>query len=378
MIYFDNAATTLMKPPNVSREVKRAVEQCGNPSRGGHKASLKASEIIYNCRNLAAKFFGIENAPEKVVFTNNATHSLNIAIKSLLHNGGRAVITGYEHNSVLRPLEEMKEKGVSYAIARSKPFEKEKMVKEISALIDASTTDCVIINHVSNVFGYELPLDEINRICVCKGIPLILDASQSAGCIDINASNLKSAAFICMPGHKMLFGPQGTGILLCCNDSNLYSLMQGGTGSESRKSSQPEYLPDIFESGTPNMPGIAGLYEGIKFLTDYTLDEIRKKEEHLLKYLLQELSVIKNINIYTGPEHYHPVLSFSFDSVDSETFCDLLAKEGICLRGGMHCAPIAHESAGTYKSGTVRASLSVFNTTREIKVFAEKISKMRL
>ena len=378
MIYFDNAATTLIKPHAVSRAVKRALEKCGNPSRGGHFASLCASEVLFNCRNLAADVFGLKNAPERVVFTNNATHSLNLAIKSILHDGGHAVVSGYEHNSVIRPLEEMKKSGVSYAIARSKPFEPDDMIKKISEQLSLRKTDCLIINHVSNVFGYELPVDKIDEICVRKGIPLILDASQSAGSIEIDVSSLRSAAFICMPGHKMLFGPQGTGILLCCNDKKLYSLIQGGTGSESRRSKQPDYLPDIFESGTPNMPGIAGLYQGIKFISDFTLKEIRKKEKYLLFFLLQELSAIKNIRIFTGEGHYHPVLSFSFDSADSETVCEMLAREGIALRGGMHCAPVAHESAGTYKSGTVRVSLSVFNDRREIKEFAEKLNKMHL
>ncbi|MBQ7625077.1 MAG: aminotransferase class V-fold PLP-dependent enzyme [Clostridia bacterium] len=375
MIYFDNAATTFPKPPAVTEAVVKALKEYANPGRGGHIPSNKAAEAIFNCRIAAAELFGIPSSPEKVVFTNNATHALNIAIKSILNKGGHAVISGYEHNSVIRPLESLRKAGVTYSVARSRPFDTEGALVAFKELINKEKPDCVIVNHVSNVYGNEMPVKEIDEICNSFNIPMIIDASQSAGSTMIDESKLKSAAYICMPGHKGLYGPHGTGILLCCKEDFLYSLIEGGTGSNSRSPFQPDYLPDVFESGTPNVSGIAGLSAGISFLKKNSVLAVKKHQNSLLKAAKEGLSAIKNVNIISSDTHTHGVLSFNLKNADSETVCEYLSDNGICVRGGLHCAPLAHECGGTVEKGTVRLSFSVFNTEKEIAKSVEKINR---
>ncbi len=376
MIYFDNAATTFPKPPAVRKTVEKALKEYANPGRGGHIPSMKAAEAVYECRKAVSGLFGLKNKPENVVFTNNATHALNIAIKSILKKGGHAVISGFEHNSVVRPLESLAGNGVTYARASSAPFDTDGAVRSFTTKIKEEKTDCVIINHLSNVYGNELPVYAIDRLCSEKNIPMIIDASQSAGSVEIDVSKLSGTAYICMPGHKGLYGPQGTGILLCCKDIFLYSIIEGGTGSNSRSLRQPDYLPDVFESGTPNVPGIAGLSAGIDFVKRNTVKEIKRYERELLLYLKECFSVIRGTNVITANDHSHGVFSFTLKDTDSEKVSDLLSKEGVCVRGGLHCAPLAHISGGTYVDGTVRVSFSVFNTKTEIRKFAEKISRI--
>lgn len=223
MIYLDNAATTLQKSASVWRAMAQAVESCGNPGRSGHRAAMRAAGIVYDCRCAVAELFGLAQ-PERVVFTLNATHALNIAIKSCLKDGGHAVISGYEHNSVVRPLEGME--GVTYTVARSPVFEPEAVCGAVAEAITAETR-CVILNHVSNVFGFVQPVEQVDALCRERGIPLVIDASQSAGTLPIKASALPGTAFVCMPGHKGLYGPQGTGLLICCKDIPLYSVLGG-------------------------------------------------------------------------------------------------------------------------------------------------------
>ena len=377
MIYFDNAATTLYKPPLVYKAVIKALREYANPGRSGHLPSIKAAECLFKCRIKASELFGLKNMPERVVFTNNATHALNIAIKSVMKDKKYALISGYEHNSVVRPLEKLKEGGALYSSINSSPFDEKEAAFAFEQKITENKPDCVIVNHVSNVYGNKMPIEEIDLLCDKYRIPWIVDASQSAGSEKIDASMLKSAAYICMPGHKGLFGPQGTGILLCCKEKYLYSIIEGGTGSESKKLSQPDYLPDVFESGTLNVPGISGLSAGLDFIIKNGVDEIALYQRDLLFRLKECLSVIKGLKLITSDNHDHPVLSFNFISIESEKVCAALFDEGVCLRGGFHCAPLAHQTGGTYETGTVRVSLSVFNTEKEIKDFAQKINKIR-
>ena len=253
MIYFDNAATTYPKPPSVIKAMNDALISCGNPGRGGHILGRNAEKIMYDCRVEAAELFGIDDET-KIVFTNNATHALNLAIKSTLHDGGHAVAGGYEHNSVIRPLEKME--NVEYDVAYSELFNEDDAFEKIASKI-RKDTKCIVLNHVSNVFGNELPIYRMDDLCYEKGMDLILDVSQSAGCEKINARDFKAVRFMCMPGHKGLYGPSGTGILVCCKEEKLYSIIEGGTGSLSSDFNQPDFLPDIFESGTQNFVGIA-------------------------------------------------------------------------------------------------------------------------
>ena len=373
MIYLDAAATTLQKPAAVRQAMARAMTECGNPGRSGHRAAMRAAQTVYDCRETAARFFGLTQ-PERVVFTMNATHGLNIAIHSLLHRGGHAVITGYEHNSVVRPLECLAENGVTYTVARWPLFDGIAACVAVAQSLQPDTR-CVIVNHISNVFGSIVPLEEIDDLCAQRGVPLIVDASQSAGVLPLDVSRLRAVAFVCMPGHKGLYGPQGTGILLCCKDVELYSLIKGGTGSASREKHQPDWLPDALESGTLNVPGIAGLAEGLRFVAAHR-EEIRGREEALCRQLAAWLSEVRGVRCWCGKGAQCGVLSFRNERADPEALGALFAREGICVRSGLHCAPLAHESAGTLPEGTVRASLSAFSTVQDIRALAACTAKL--
>lgn len=374
MIYFDNAATTLQKPAAVRRAVADALLTCANPGRGGHTPAMHAAEIVFACRRELTEMFGMSD-PSRVVFTGNATAALNIAIQSIMQGGGHAVISGYEHNSVVRPLEAMRGQGISYTAAHAVPFDER---AAYAAFIGAVRDDtvCVVCNHVSNVFGCVQPISEIDALCVRRGIPMIIDASQSAGVLPINVSELKSAAFVCMPGHKSLFGPQGTGVLLCCGNIQPRSIMQGGTGSLSRSLAQPDFLPDALESGTLNVHGIAGLLAGVRYVRKQGVEAICRHERTLCAQFADRLERIPGVTVWRG-QNQTGVLSFTTDWSTPDELCLRLGKQGICLRCGLHCAPLAHESAGTLETGTVRASFSPFNTIQEISAVSRAVSMQR-
>ncbi len=358
MIYLDNAATTLQKPYAVAEAAKRAILRMGSPGRGGHKSAMLASETAFICRELAAELFNVPS-PENIVFTMNATHALNIAIKSLAQQGTRVLISSYEHNSVSRPLYAI---GAKVTIANSRLFDPEDTVRAFEDRL--GNAQLVVINHTSNVFGYRLPIERISAMCRRAGIPFIVDASQSAGVLDIDFTAL-GAEFIAMPGHKGLYGPQGTGILIAKGGK---TLLEGGTGSNSKLPEMPDFLPDRFEAGTHNMPGIAGLTEGLKFVKKVGTAEILKREQALIKLAADGLTQIKGVKIFRAenPENQTGVLSFNIGDAASELIASELSNRNIAVRAGMHCAPLAHRTAGTSEQGTVRISLSVFNNKFEI------------
>ena len=375
MIYLDNAATTLQKPENVKKAILSALELCGNSGRGAYRDSMNAADIIYSARVKIAEMFGVK-APENVIFTHNATHALNIAIKGIA-NGGHCVISGYEHNSVLRPIEKLSSEGkLTYSVARGKLFDAENMIKAFLREIRPETKFCVF-THVSNVFGYILPIYEIDRICFKKGIKLIIDASQSAGSIPLNMSLLRATVCICAPGHKGLYGPQGTGILLCKSSEKLNTLTEGGTGSLSSESAQPEFLPDRHESGTLNAHGIAGLSAGIDYINLRGIRNILKHERALIRYAATELSKMRGIKIYccADMQRQSGVLSFVSENMSNELLSEKLANESVAVRSGLHCAPLAHETAHT-KNGTVRISVSDFTTEKDIVEFLSVMKKI--
>lgn len=260
MIYLDSAATTLQKPAAVSKAVHMAMQRMASPGRGGHRPAMLAAETAFACREKAAQLFDVAE-PEHVVLTFNATHGLNIAIKSLVQPGSTVLISGYEHNAVTRPLAAIR--GVKIRVAESALFRPDLLLSQFEKLL-TSEVSAVICTHVSNVFGYVLPIPEIAALCRSRKTPLIVDASQSAGCLPVSMREW-GASFIAMPGHKGLYGPQGTGLLLCSDDA-VRPLMEGGTGSASAQQEMPEFLPDRLEAGTHNVPGIAGLLEGMRFL----------------------------------------------------------------------------------------------------------------
>ena len=374
MIYLDNAATTLMKPQSVTEAVEKALKSAANAGRGGHGASMFAADILYDCRESAAEFFGAPSA-ENIIFTLNATHALNIAIQGVMKNGGHCVISGYEHNSVVRPLAFLAERGVTYSVAWAPLFEEELMVEAIRREIKKNTV-AVIITHVSNVFGYILPIKEINDLCAKKGIALIVDASQSAGCLPLKLNELSAVGFICMPGHKGLYGPQGTGILVCRDGREISPLMQGGTGSQSQEVNQPDFLPDRHEVGTQNAHGIAGLCEGIKYVSENK--GIYKKERELLDYCAKEMAKIPDVKSYYdhGKKCQTGVLSFNLSGVGADEVSYQLSLADIAVRAGFHCSPLAHESVGD-RVGTVRVSFSVFNEPSDVETLISTLKKIK-
>ena len=349
MIFLDHAATSLLKPLSVERAVTEAVRSMASPGRGAYQASMLAADTVYRCRETAARLFHVDT-PEHVVFTMNATHGLNIAIRSLTSENSRVLISGFEHNAVTRPLHAL---GAKIRVAGQKLFDPEDTLRSFAAQI--ADCDLVVCNAVSNVFGYRLPLEEIASLCRNKGVPLIVDASQAAGVLDLDFSAL-GASFMAMPGHKGLLGPQGTGLLLCRETAK--PLLFGGSGSESREQSMPDYLPDQLEAGTHNVCGIAGLLAGMEYVLALGTRQILRHEQSLL-HLSARILEGTDCQLFLGDDECQTgVLSLRSAGIDCQMLAAALNDRGICVRSGLHCAPLAHESAGTLETGTLRLSFS--------------------
>uniref|UniRef100_UPI00267048D8 aminotransferase class V-fold PLP-dependent enzyme n=1 Tax=uncultured Flavonifractor sp. TaxID=1193534 RepID=UPI00267048D8 len=364
------AATTLQKPPAVARAAAWAVGNLASPGRGGHLPARRAAETAFACRQAAADLFGMES-PEQVVFTFNATHGLNIAIRSLVKPGDRVLISPWEHNAVTRPLHAL---GAEIMAAKAPLFDRQGLLDAFEAGLEADPA-AVVCTHVSNVFGFILPMEEIAALCRRRRIPLIVDASQSAGCVPVRQEKL-GAAFIAMPGHKGLYGPQGTGLLLCAGEA--VPLIQGGTGSASALQTMPDYLPDRLEAGTHNLPGIAGLLAGLRYVTVRTPEAIGKREGALIRRAAQGLARLSRVKVFQArdPACQSGVLSFQVEGMDCEEVGAALSRRGIAVRAGLHCAPLAHENVGTLEAGTVRLSVSDFNTAAEVDRFVWEISRL--
>ena len=367
MIYLDNAATTMQKPLAVRKAVEEALCLSGSAGRSSHEAAEYASQIAFECRYLASKMF--ECPPEHVVFTFNATHGLNIAIKSIIQKGDRVVISGFEHNAVLRPLYAI---GAEIVVAGRKLFDQDDTVSSFAAKIDKNTK-AVVCTHMSNVFGYILPIEKIAAICKERNVSLIVDAAQSAGVLPISLKKLE-AKYIAMPGHKGLFGPQGTGLLLCKDSAQ--PLLEGGTGSASKVLYMPQVLPDRLEAGTQNMHGIAGLLEGLRFVNRKIPEEVLSHEAKMIA-LINKLISGEKYTVFSSIKCQGGVLSLVPDMTCCENVSNLLSQAGFAVRSGFHCAPLAHESAGTYDSGTIRVSVSAFTTTDEIEKFCEFMNNIK-
>jgi cysteine desulfurase family protein len=366
MIYLDNAATSFPKPNNVYDEILNCMKNyAANPGRSSHDMSLKASKKIAETRGEISSLFNIDN-PFNIVFTVNATEAINIAIKGIINKGDHVISTVIEHNSVLRPLSYLKNQGAEVSLINVDEYGFVKL-KELKGKIKKNTK-LIIINHGSNVLGTIQNLEEIGGIAKDRGIIFMVDASQTAGVfdIDVKKSNIGLLAF---PGHKGLLGPQGTGALYIKDGIDLKEFISGGTGSNSSEMVQPDFLPDKFESGTLNTPGIAGLCEGIKFIKKTGISNIKIHEEKLTEYLLEELKKVPSVKIY-GSKHNKnrsSVVSINIGNVDSAKVGYILNKKGIAVRTGFHCAPLIHKVIGTEKFGTVRISLGYFNTFEHIE-----------
>ena len=347
MIYLDNGATSFYKPPSVVRAVTRAMQTCANPGRGGYGAAMEAARTVFRCRELAGDLFGCDG--ERVVFTMNCTHGLNIAIRSLVQPGARVLISGFEHNAVTRTLHAL---NARVTVAGRKLFDPADTLEQFERGLKAGQ-DAAVFTHVSNVFGYILPVGEMAELCRRYGVPFAVDAAQSAGVLKVDMAAW-GADFIAMPGHKGLLGPMGTGMLLCGADPK--PLLFGGTGSESRNQQMPSFLPDRLEAGTVNVPGIAGLYAGLSYIRDTGTDVIFAREHMQLLRCVKGLEKL-GFRVFTG-ENQAGTVSF-LPGMDCEDAARELASGGIAVRAGLHCAPLAHESAGTLETGTVRVSFGI-------------------
>ena len=364
MIYLDNGATSMPKPPQVARAVARAVTLCGNPGRGGHDAAQRAAKTVYRCREQAAQMFDCQ--PEQVVFTSNCTQGLNMAIRTVLQKGKNVVISGFEHNAVTRPLHGL---GAKVTVAGRRLFDWEDTLEAFEKAL-RSGADGAVFTHVSNVFGYILPVEQMAALCRSYGVPFVLDAAQSAGTLPVKLTAL-GADFIAMPGHKGLLGPQGTGLLLCAKQPAPW--LYGGTGSDSRNQAMPDYLPEGAEAGTLNVPGIAGLSAGLHWLRENGMDAVARREHSQAERCARKLDAL-GLKVFRGV-HQAGTVSF-VPPGDCEELAQKLAKAGFAVRSGLHCAPLAHESAGTLHSGTVRVSFGIDADSRKTDAFLGEIVKI--
>ena len=367
MIYLDNAATTYPKPPEVRRAVSDAMVLYGaNPGRGGHALSLRTAEQIYACREAAASLFSLDN-PANVVFTANCTMSLNMVIKGTLHPGDHVVISDLEHNSVIRPLEALRDKNITYTQAAVYPHYPLLTVESFRNAIQPNTK-LILCSHASNVLGYRAPIECLATLAAEKGIPFAVDAAQSGGILPIDMAK-SGIDYLCLPGHKGLYGPMGTGLLLCRGKPQLSTIMEGGSGSQSLLPKQPEELPERLESGTVNVLGICGLREGIKFVQRHTVEAVSARETAIMQGLYLRLSQINRIHIYTPYPNLSecvPLITFNVKNHSSEEVAEFLDSRGIAVRAGLHCAPSAHRRMKTIENGAVRLCPSVYTTNKDL------------
>ena len=375
MIYFDNAATTWPKPESVVNAVYESIKHTGaNPGRGGHKMSILAGEKVFSVREKIASFFGLGN-PCNVIFTFNATHALNIVINGVIKKNDHIICSSMEHNSVLRTVYALDDYAeISVAKADDEGYVSS---EEIEKLINPNTK-LIVVTHASNVCGTIEPVKEIARIARKRGILFLLDASQSAGILDINMEK-DGIDFLAAPGHKALYGPMGTGILLINSSYNLSPLVYGGTGSYSHLLSQPDELPDKLESGTLNYPGICGLGAGIDFVSSIGCKTIYCHEQKLCDYALNEITELENYKIIgkKTSEGRVGTLSFIHKTLPSQAVAEYLNSSfNIATRAMFHCAYPSHVSLGTENSGTVRLSFGIFNTIPQIKTLIYALEHM--
>lgn len=368
-IYLDNAATTFPKPPSVYTSMMNYMMHIGsNPGRGASAASLEGNKVILNCRYALMDFFHFDKV-ENVIFTPNITTSLNTLIKSVVQPGWHVITSSMDHNATLRPLNSLAQRGIIELDII--PCSKEGLIHVddfISSL--RPNTKLVVLSHASNIIGTIQPLEAIGRICKVKGIYFIIDAAQTAGVLPLDFYKLNCNA-LAFTGHKSLLGPQGIGGFLIDDNLNAAcsSFIEGGTGSLSSSIIQPDFLPDKFESGTSNAPAIAGLLEGINFINSEGVDSIRQHEDYLCKHFIEGLLNINSIEVYGSKDVSKRTATISINSTkidNSELGFTLDSEYGITTRTGLHCAPLAHETIGTYPNGTLRFGIGAFNDIKDI------------
>lgn len=370
-VNFDNAATTFPKPPAVRRALCEAVSRYGgNAGRGGHRLTLATSEKVYDTRQTVADFFGAE--PENVAFTLNCTHALNFAIQGIMRGGGHIIISSIEHNSVARPVFALSQSGrVTYSIAPVYDDD-ELFLNGLKRLI-RQDTKLIVCTLAGNVTGRILPWREIAEICKTHGICFIADGAQACGTLDVKLSD--GIDILCTAGHKGLYGPTGTGLLISNGEYNLKPIIQGGTGSSSMNLEHPDFLPDALESGTVNTMGIIALKSGIDFVSGKGVQKIFAHENRLCELFISLLDR-ERVKVYRADGvKYAPIVSFNIEGIAPESAAEILSEKGYCLRAGLHCSPLAHRTLGT-DEGTVRFAPSVFNNERQVYGLAEEIKKL--
>lgn len=375
-IYLDNAATSFPKPEQVYLAIDHALRKIGvGPGRGGHKKGLEATRLVFEARETLAAFFGIGDS-SRLVFTHSATEGLNLAVSGLLLPGDHVVSTTMEHNSLVRPLRRAMQGGVevTWVDCDRQGFVDPHMVA--SAI--RPETRLIALSHCSNVTGTVQPVADIGLLARKAGVLFLVDAAQSAGVIPLDVREFNIDLLVA-PGHKGLLGPQGTGILYVADNLELSPLIVGGTGGYSDTWRQPDAMPERYESGTLNTPGIAGLKAGVDFINGTGIEVIRERESLLSSYVVNGLRLIRGISLY-GPEnprlHCGPV-SFTVSGQDPAETGFLLDREyDICVRVGLHCAPDAHRTIGSHPAGTVRVSPGFFNTENDIETFLDALRKI--
>ncbi|MFO7576141.1 MAG: aminotransferase class V-fold PLP-dependent enzyme [Pelovirga sp.] len=373
-IYLDNAATSHPKPEAVYRAVDAALRQGGSAGRGSHQQGLSAERILFSTREALARLF---NAPTSAgfIFTQNATHALNQALFGLLVPGDRVVTTSVEHNAVIRPLRALADTGVEVVKVAADGRTGQVCHAALQAACNAAPTRLLVINHASNVFGSLQCLDGLGAWCRHRGILLLVDGSQTAGLVPIDLQQLQIDLFAA-PGHKGLLGPQGTGFLYLREGITLRPLIYGGTGANSHSDRQPELLPERLESGTFNIPGLAGLHAGLSFLLETGVAEIQAHEAHLAGRIIAGLGAIAGVTVH-GPPAGTPrtaVVSFTLAQQDPAAVGFYLDRQQIAVRTGLHCSPDSHRTFGTYPAGTVRVSPGYFTSTAQIDDFLEQVA----
>jgi cysteine desulfurase family protein len=387
VIYFDNAATTFPKPPEVLSAISDAMNKYGgNPGRAGHKIAMNSAEAVFETRAKVADFFGAE--VENVIFTLNCTHALNTAIKGIAlcppqkssqsqsHNTSHYIISDLEHNAVSRPVHAICSGGKirTNSIVKTYDTDEQTLAAFKSALLTPKTR-AVICTAASNVTGRILPFAQIAELCKQRGICFILDASQAAGVIPLSVGN--GVNFICCSGHKGLYGPMGTGLLISDGTYSLSTIIEGGTGGNSLGLEQPAELPDRFESGTGNTPGVIALGAGIDFVSRIGIERIHAHETALCELFISGISQIPRIRLFGDSMHGKtPIVPFNIENMDSSQVSSALSDLGFALRGGLHCAYLAHKKLKTLECGVVRFAPSAFNSKQEVAELVKAVKKI--
>ena len=370
-VYLDNAATTFPKPELVVRAVADTMRNIGgNPGRGSHKLSTAASELVFDCRTAAAGLFGAE--PDGVVFTVNATHALNYAIKGLAQNGCHILIDNYAHNAAYRPIAALATTGTVEYDLYDASGDDDEILENIRQRL-RPTTRIVVATHQSNICSHILPIEKIGKLCAEYGLHFVVDASQSAGHLPIDLRSMNITA-LCLPGHKGLFGPMGVGMLISVDGVRYDTILEGGAGTHSLDAGMPEELPERLEAGTVPLPAIAGLLSGIRYVSRVGLEEIHLHECTLAAELAGQLSEIPGVTLYGETDG--PVIGFNVDGRSPAEVGAYLASRGICVRTGYHCAPVAHRTIGSFENGHVRASVSYHNRMGDVGALVNAVRDM--